>query len=72
MIRHVLYADHIKDLKADGQWPKEFDTPETPTVENTEPRNIDPSNSSDEDDIPVNPNHQLIQDSDEEQSSDDD
>eukprot|EP01085_Mycamoeba_gemmipara_P000707 Mycagemm_TRINITY_DN10368_c5_g1::TRINITY_DN10368_c5_g1_i1::g.707::m.707 type:complete len:160 gc:universal TRINITY_DN10368_c5_g1_i1:70-549(+) len=75
IINHVLFPDHIRNLKAQNLWPPEFDVGKY--LEQPVQRVEEPEDDSDEDSLPANPNHRPAasdesEDESEEEEEDDD
>ncbi|KAH8555176.1 hypothetical protein BGW37DRAFT_476071 [Umbelopsis sp. PMI_123] len=68
-IVHVLFPDHVKDLKAQGKWPEEFNSNSTPRSQAVE--NSDSEENSD-DDLFVNNNRPVLEESGSEDDSESD
>eukprot|EP01115_Flamella_aegyptia_P009860 TRINITY_DN42644_c1_g1_i1.p1 TRINITY_DN42644_c1_g1~~TRINITY_DN42644_c1_g1_i1.p1 ORF type:complete len:163 (-),score=47.54 TRINITY_DN42644_c1_g1_i1:24-512(-) len=75
MVQHVLFPDHIKNLRAQGKWPAEFEAEVAQTETKKpveEPKKSNAGDSEDDSDLFYNPNHRLVTDSDDEDEDSED
>ncbi|KAI9285798.1 hypothetical protein BC943DRAFT_360011 [Umbelopsis sp. AD052] len=70
-IVHVLFPEHVKDLRAQGKWPEEFNANANPTPSSrSNDMNSDSEENSD-DDLFVNNNRPVMEETDSDSDDDD-
>ncbi|KAI8577667.1 hypothetical protein K450DRAFT_251183 [Umbelopsis ramanniana AG] len=70
-IVHVLFPEHVKDLRAQGKWPEEFNTKSNPTPSSRSNDIISDSEENSDDDLFVNNNRPVMEETDSDSDDED-